>query len=105
MNMRRPLSGGRQLSSLEPIWPPGSSHYGGGARIEPLWWGSPHQGQTPHETVRRVRKFHFLTHMHTHAHAHTHTHTHTHMQTHTHTHAHTLMHTHTHTCTHTNTHT
>ena len=61
MNMRRPLNRGRQLSSLEPIWPPGSSHYGGGARIEPLWRGSPHQGQTPHETVRRGRKFHFLT--------------------------------------------
>ena len=41
LNMRRPLNRGRQLSSLEPIWPPGSSHYGGGAQIEPLWRGSP----------------------------------------------------------------
>src|SRR4029434_1676184 len=62
LNMRRPLNRGRQLSSLEPVWPPGSSHYGGGARIEPLWRGSPHHTQTPHETVRRGRKFHFLTH-------------------------------------------
>src|SRR4029434_9793997 len=46
LNMRRPSKRGRQLSSVEAIWPPGSSYYGGGARIEPLWRGSPPHTRT-----------------------------------------------------------
>ena len=61
--MRHPLNRGSQLGSIEPIWSPESSHYGGGARIEPLWRGSP-----PHTWAKLLmshsekgRRFHLLT--------------------------------------------